>query len=43
MSQSKTLQTRRRKQKAKKHLATMAKRTKKLGRQNPKTATVRAV
>jgi hypothetical protein len=38
MSQSKTLQTRRRKQKAKKHLAQIAKQAKKLRGQNVKTA-----
>jgi hypothetical protein len=36
MSQSQTLQTRRRKQKAKKHLARIAKRAKKLREQNVK-------
>ena len=35
MSQSRTLQTRRKKQKAKKHLATLAKRAKKLANAKP--------
>jgi hypothetical protein len=38
MSQSKSLQTRRKKQKIRKHLATVAKRAKKLAGQNGKTA-----